>query len=555
MFIISKTKKAVGLLSLIILFTPVSAVAASFSHTHSNSCYQTENDLCTTHHIRVYTQVETKHCFNCLVMQPHTVKAYYDQCDAGLIAEVTLGYSEKCNACGSYRKNEPIALRPPHSYEKKTLICSFPEGAGIADVNLAASETAWTNSNVILSVKVSNMAAGFSLAASPYDFGMGFGNGNSYEVSANGTYTVSVKALDGNTVSATYTVSNIDKTAPVLSVSKSTEDWTESGVTLYVTASDSDSGLSADCYSYDGGAYTSNREIKITANRIVTVSVKDNAGNVRTESINVTNIGRNPQIVAAEKAEREAREKEERERKEREAREQEEREKEEKEKAQVQASNGGTPGKKPIENTSAKESEENVGYDDTLDATESQKDKEDGKSEETSKDETGLVITKSEAGAVSGIVEVIDVAGVSESTADNSKADSLKEKETAAVTMEKNEFTQQPETGSPGQKVIDNFALIAGIIVLVMGLLMVLSLNYICIIKNGRMKLITTVKVERFEKRIIVYVPERKLENGGKYSIVFSPVNRILSKNKTVYAMLEEKETLINTDEGVRFTY
>ena len=102
---------------------------------------------------------------------------------------------------------------------------------------------------------------------------------------ANGTIIARVK--DGtNTVTATtFTVNQIDTTAPTMSVSGNTSEWTTSK-TLTVTASDSESGLASSAYSFDDGKtwQTSNSKT-ITTNGTYVVKVRDNAGNIASSSI------------------------------------------------------------------------------------------------------------------------------------------------------------------------------------------------------------------------------------------------------------------------------
>ena len=116
---------------------------------------------------------------------------------------------------------------------------------------------------------------------------------------ANGTIIARVK--DGtNTVTATsFTVNQIDTTAPTMSVSGNTTDWTINK-TLTVTASDSESGLHATAYSFDNGSsWQTGNSKTITANGTYYIKVRDNAGNIASQTVTVNKIA---QIVTVNKS-------------------------------------------------------------------------------------------------------------------------------------------------------------------------------------------------------------------------------------------------------------
>ena len=81
--------------------------------------------------------------------------------------------------------------------------------------HIVQSPTGWANTDVVLTLALSNTG---DLAENPYswDDGATWSRTRTHTVSANGDYKVKVKDRYGNVIeSDTYTVSNIDKTAPV----------------------------------------------------------------------------------------------------------------------------------------------------------------------------------------------------------------------------------------------------------------------------------------------------------------------------------------------------
>jgi uncharacterized lipoprotein YddW (UPF0748 family) len=124
-------------------------------------------------------------------------------------------------------------------------------------------------------------------------------------VTRNNTITFLLKDLAGNTVLKTVKISNIDKIAPVLSYTLSTQEPTNKSVEVAIKGEDKESGIAAAYYmsgsktsaDFTEGAYET-AELKedgtgtftATANGTFTVLLKDKAGNETIGSIQVTNI-------------------------------------------------------------------------------------------------------------------------------------------------------------------------------------------------------------------------------------------------------------------------
>ncbi|MBR3134725.1 MAG: hypothetical protein IKG56_04605, partial [Clostridia bacterium] len=150
-------------------------------------------------------------------------------------------------------------------------------------LNVSYSTTNKTNGNVKATIKANEVVqqvSGWTLSSD--------------KKSLTKTYTsnvsnqkVTVKDTAGNTKTATINISNIDKTAPKLTVSYSTTNKTNGSVTATITANEVVQAVSGWTLSADKKSlnkkYTSN-----VSNEKVTV--KDTAGNAKTETINISNI-------------------------------------------------------------------------------------------------------------------------------------------------------------------------------------------------------------------------------------------------------------------------
>ncbi|MBD5469121.1 MAG: hypothetical protein HDR21_13345 [Lachnospiraceae bacterium] len=141
----------------------------------------------------------------------------------------------------------------------------------------------WTKDVVCLTVTASDDQSGIPEWA--YQWGDGDWNPASlFNVTANGDYPVTVRDAAGNTASYTFHVTQIDKVAPAVSARLATEDWYDGSNTIYIQASDQESGLAELAYSYDGGAtWTANTGYEISTSGDYLILVRDVVGNI-TES-------------------------------------------------------------------------------------------------------------------------------------------------------------------------------------------------------------------------------------------------------------------------------
>ncbi|MDD2208721.1 MAG: prepilin-type N-terminal cleavage/methylation domain-containing protein [Bacilli bacterium] len=172
--------------------------------------------------------------------------------------------------------------------------------------NVKATPTAWTKGNVTISASISDNESGIA------SYAINLNSCGTYTsttaatisktVSANGTYSVCAKDVAGNVTENKITISNIDKTLPVINtISKSTSQWVTS-LTISTTISDNQSKIIAYAVNKTSSeasvSWTSITEVTsrsisytVTANGTYYIWAKDKAGNVSYKSIIINNIG------------------------------------------------------------------------------------------------------------------------------------------------------------------------------------------------------------------------------------------------------------------------
>lgn len=154
---------------------------------------------------------------------------------------------------------------------------------------ITVSEEEFTANNIILQVTAKD---GNGLPADYVNWnGSGYGRDNQFEVTENGTYQVVIRDLAGNTAEKQITINNIDKGTPeILSVTAEPTPWYEDVCTITIEAEDAEgeSGLDELPYSWDEGlTWTDENFCEITEPGIVIVQVRDRAGNIAQDSIEV----------------------------------------------------------------------------------------------------------------------------------------------------------------------------------------------------------------------------------------------------------------------------
>ena len=174
-------------------------------------------------------------------------------------------------------------------------------------ITLSQNPTTWTNGNVTITANITEKESGINIrkwAAGSQNASYFASNGttitsNSFTVSSNGTYTFYVKDNAGNASVKTITISNIDKTAPVITLSQSPTTWTNSSVTITASITEKESGINtrkwasgnqnASYFASNGTTITSN-SFTVSSNGTYTFYVKDNAGNTSVKTITISNI-------------------------------------------------------------------------------------------------------------------------------------------------------------------------------------------------------------------------------------------------------------------------
>ena len=161
---------------------------------------------------------------------------------------------------------------------------------------ITADKTSPTNGKVVLSVEAKD-SVGLPVNYASWNGGA-YGSSNKYEVTANGTYTVSVRDLAGNTVTKSINISNIDTTAPTVSEIRADKTGPTNGKVILSVEAKDNMGLPTKYASWNGGTYGSSNQYEVTTNGTYTVTVKDLAGNIVSKSIKITNIDKTAPVVS-----------------------------------------------------------------------------------------------------------------------------------------------------------------------------------------------------------------------------------------------------------------
>ena len=581
--------KFVAAIAVIVTFTifyKEDSFAASFTHVHTDACYESVKKTCTNHHIKDSVGHTTAHCFTCQAMRDFVQIIYWDVCDNYLEPKTDKAYIEYCTVCGAYRRNESKPKPGSHSYMGKDLVCGMTDSTSIANVSLSAGSAAPTNGSVTLKINISDTTSEFALADAPFNFGAGNTSDSSFEVTENGTYSASVTDAKGRTVTVSCTVSCIDKANPVIdSISKSTEEWTESGLTVTVEAHDEGLGLSDAAFSFNGGEFGSSNSFKVTSNGTVSVRVRDAAGNVSEGSINIANIGRDPKVVeaerkaaekaAAEKAAAEKKAAEEKAAAEKAAKEKAAAEKAAAEKAAAEKAAAEKAAKekaaadaaeKAIKDKTSKESAAKPGTS-TKSSTKNGKTNTDktadkdvlGSFRDTAASGAALVkgsFTRDESGKLIVVRDLTETEDENEINEHEEVIESVNDFD-VDEDYELYEETDSDEIDESSilKASVGDYGIIAGILFLLAGTLILSQLSYVYVMQGGKKRIICRCHVTKSQNGLVAVVQKEKLTAHGKYLLYISPWKKGFGKKVPVSVMLEGEDTTIPTDEGVSFKY
>ncbi|CAH8717961.1 S-layer homology domain-containing protein [Paenibacillus thiaminolyticus] len=215
-----------------------------------------------------------------------------------------------------------IAVRIDYEEEDSAIVKSRTEttdGSSVRFDNtppaivLKQAPTAWTRDNVQVTaqvtdeggsgVEVQKWAAGTRTADYFDSNGTMIVNG-SFAVQKNGAYTVYAADRAGNEAVATIMISNINKQAPQLTLTRSPDTWTNQPVTISVVIGTGQGiavklqkwarGKQPSGYFQDAGELLEGNSFIVNDNGDYTVYVQDEAGNEAIAQIAITNVNTTP---------------------------------------------------------------------------------------------------------------------------------------------------------------------------------------------------------------------------------------------------------------------
>lgn len=204
------------------------------------------------------------------------------------------GYTYRCGQCG-YTWNYPHELPGAKCQNKVSLtyyekVCGL-DGKAVAVLSCSKSADGWVR-EMDLTAACEILDA--SCSPSGYIWN-GAEGGNTLHVTQNGAYALQLKADDGTDTSPvlSITVDHIDNQPPaILHFTYDGEGYARQKE-LHVEAQDTESGLAAQPYSFDGGvSWTDNPVYVADHNGSYTVTVRDAAGNQSVASLQVSGIDR-----------------------------------------------------------------------------------------------------------------------------------------------------------------------------------------------------------------------------------------------------------------------
>lgn len=157
------------------------------------------------------------------------------------------------------------------------------EAPTINDSDIVLSTTDWVKDKVTVTVNAND--GGTGVAAYKLN-NNAWQTANEFEITENGTYTVYAKdAVCNESAGTSFTVENIDKTGPEVTLAIDPNTWTNSTVKIIATANDDESGLAEKAYKFDNGDWNDLSEFEVKDSEEHTVTVRDKVGNETTKKI------------------------------------------------------------------------------------------------------------------------------------------------------------------------------------------------------------------------------------------------------------------------------
>jgi hypothetical protein len=442
---------------------------------------------------------------------------------------------------------------------------------GAPKVTVSKGSNEWTNKAVSVSASASDDLSGVA----GYSFnGGGYSSSSSWTVDSNGTYSVSVRDRAGNEASGSVTVSNIDRTAPTVSLSKSTDDWTEEGVTLSASASDDLSGIAG--YSFGGSEYSSTSSWTVTSNGTYSVSVIDKAGNEASASVTVSKIGKDPVLEEQKrkKAEEEARKKAEEEaRKKAEEEAKKKAEEEARKKAEEEARKKAEEATKPSffndnsggDNGSDSNSENDNIIKNAAEKIETKAKETAEKIENKTKEKVNSIISKfAKKEAKTGREDIVKPAK-SDSGSNEIPVNIIKNSDlpgdTPEATLVLNGMSTDPK-GSADNVKPSFFAMLVstpvrllwlGLLFFFAAIVLMCTFTWVYEINGRKVKLICAAKVKEEKDRIIFNISGKRIKPAVKYSLFISPILKAIKSTKTIEIRVDGEAVSELSEDGKSF--
>ncbi len=155
-------------------------------------------------------------------------------------------------------------------------------------LSIDADHSEWVGSDVTITVHAKDDLSDFPEQPYSFDGGKTWQKEAVYKVKQNGTITVCVRDLVGNITTREIVISNIDHGSPsILKISSDPEagSWITGDATICVEATDPDSGLAEEAFSFDDGLSWGSSPYHVISNsESVKISVRDRVGNISSAS-------------------------------------------------------------------------------------------------------------------------------------------------------------------------------------------------------------------------------------------------------------------------------
>ncbi|MCQ2379717.1 MAG: hypothetical protein MJ025_02175 [Victivallaceae bacterium] len=195
------------------------------------------------------------------------------------------GITMSSNGTISFRATDKAGNTATSSYKVTNIDKVAPT------ITITPSTTSWTNRDVTVSAAFAEKLSGIKSQEYSINGGSWTAYTTGITMSSNGTVYFRATDNAGNTATSSHVVTIIDKVAPTIAISPSTEAWTNRDVTISAKFADNLSGIKLQQYRINGGSWkTYVSDVVMTANGTISFRATDNAGNTATSFYEVTNI-------------------------------------------------------------------------------------------------------------------------------------------------------------------------------------------------------------------------------------------------------------------------